>query len=156
MTVAVALAARLPDKVVESEQDQCAAGDPRKDSAGPLARLDAEPDHQDAEHGGEQDVARAAERHHHQSLALAPALPAPGHDEWQPVGRDRRVGEGDDEACRHDRQEEGLIHRVVLLLAPLSASGSLEQESGIGRLRACSDQSNGPSIAPIAAFPWNG
>ena len=57
MVMAMPPALRLPDEIIEPEEDQRTTGDPRKDIACPLARLDAKPSDEDAEHGGEQDVA---------------------------------------------------------------------------------------------------
>lgn len=102
MVMAMSAAARLPDQVVEPEDDQRAAGDPGEDVAGPLARLDPQPDDQGAENGREENMSRAAQRHHHERLRLAPALPATGQHEGQPVGRNGGMSKRDDKPSRHD------------------------------------------------------
>ncbi len=53
MVMSMTASPHLPHEIVEAEQDQGGAGDLGKDVAGPLARLDAEPDDECAEHRGE-------------------------------------------------------------------------------------------------------
>jgi hypothetical protein len=108
--MAMPTASRLSGEVKHAKQDQRATGNPGKHVAGPLARLDAEPHDQRAEHRGEQHMTRAAEGDDQQRLRLAPALSAAGQHKGQPMRRNGRMRESDDEPGCGDGKKDRLGH----------------------------------------------
>jgi len=105
MMVPMPFAECLTDQEKRAEGHQDTAGDPGKDARGPAARLDAEPDQQCAEDGGENGVAEAGRAGDRERPGAAPAATACRQHEWQPMGRQCGMEERDGHACREDRPE---------------------------------------------------
>src|SRR6476469_779575 len=108
--MAMTLAARLLDHVIEPEENKRAAGNPWKPAADLLVQRDTEPGNEHAEDRSEENVTGSGEGRDHEGFRTTPFLDTSRHHERQPVGRNSRMKKRDSESCDCNRGEDRLVH----------------------------------------------
>src|SRR6267143_4566262 len=112
VAMAATCSAELAINIEEPEEQERAAGDPRKPGADPLVQRNSKPGDKQAEKCGEKHVARAGQRRNANRLVAVPAL-RPGRDnEREPVRGNRRVKKSDAESRERDCGKNRFVHEA--------------------------------------------
>jgi hypothetical protein len=110
LVMAVAGALLSPKEIINSEEDQQAAGDHGEHIAREVLCRQTDPDHEHAKHDRKQYMAEPRDCGHGECLGSPPALTTRGENEGKPMRRQGRMKKGDAEAGKHERIQESAAH----------------------------------------------